>query len=90
MSGASAEGLWMWIKVRLILLVSAALLTKIEAIDFLLVLSLSCTNRRFPTLSPRPFNYSHDSNHRKKSNNVNAQYSLVKMLLTGLVAFAYV
>lgn len=69
----------MWIKVRLILLVSAALLTKTEAIDFLLVLSLYCTNRRFPTLLPRHYNYSHDSNHRRKSNSVNVQYSHVEM-----------
>lgn len=61
----------MWIKVRLILLVSAALLTKTEAIDFLLVLSLNCTNRRFPTLPLRHFKHSHDSNHRRKSNSLN-------------------
>lgn len=80
MSGTSAEGLWMWIKVRLILLVSAALLTETGAIDFLLVLSLNCTNRRFPTLPLRHYyNYSHSSNHRRKSNSVNVQYSHVEM-----------
>lgn len=75
MSGASAEGLWTWIKVRLRLLVSAALLTKTDAIDFLLVLSLNCTNRRFPTLPQRHFYHSHASHHRNKICSVNAQYS---------------
>lgn len=52
-SGASAEGLWMWIKVQLSLMVSAALFTKSGAIDSLLVLSLHCTNRRFFFLPPQ-------------------------------------
>lgn len=60
----------MWIKVRLILLVSAALPTKTEAIDFLLVLSLDCTNGPFPTLPPRHSSHSHDSGRRRKSNSV--------------------
>lgn len=66
-----AESLWTWIKVRLRLLVSAALPTKTEAIDFLLVLSLYCTNRPFPTMPLGHFYYSHDSHHRGKRNSVN-------------------
>lgn len=75
LNGAKAMGLWMWIKVQLRLLVSAALFTKTKAIDFLLVLRLNCTNSRFPTLPPRHFNYSHDSHHRSQSNSVNVQCS---------------
>lgn len=81
-SGASAKCLRIWIKVRWRLLVSAALLTKPESIDFLFVLSLNYTNRRFSTLPPRHFSYSHDSHHRSKSNSVNLQFSPAEMWLT--------
>lgn len=67
---AGAEGRWMRIKVRLLLLELAAVLTKTEAIDFLLVLSLYCTNRQFPTLPHRWFKCSNDSNHRRQSSGV--------------------
>lgn len=85
-SGASAEGLWMWIKVQLSLMVSAALFTKSGAIDSLLVLSLHCANRRFPplphspTMPPRRMSYSHTTRLRNKKEQCKwSEYSHVEM-----------